>query len=242
MKRMVTLGLLILLFAATAPRAAADTFIEQLVEQTIPNQPVATDTITIWMSADRMAILGAGQDILLRLDLSQLYLLNAKEKSYSVLSLPIDLGTLLPPDDPQAPMLKQMLTMTQAVATVTPTDVRKQIGPWEARRYDMEIKNDYIDVLDTLWASQAVPIDMKLYNSLQENLLALNPVMRNAAASMRRIEGVVVLQEATIAAMGMTTKTRTEILKVGEKEAPAGAYQVPKGFEKHAFNPLARGQ
>jgi len=241
MKRLVLWT--VLACAALASPAWADTRILQLMHvdpMTMmgQSQPARDDTITVWIAKDRMAIRGGGTDMILRLDMSQAYLLDRAEKTYSVLELPIDLTKLLPADDPNAPMFNNMLEMMKSTTTVTPSEESRKVGQWNARRYDVETKNNFVTIQGVLWATKDVTLDMDLYHRLEETMLALNPALRDAMSSYRKIEGIVVLQEQTVTAMGQTTKMHTETLDVQEAKAPAEVYRVPKEYTKKNFNPM----
>jgi hypothetical protein len=243
MKRFAWIGTALFLFAGMALPAAADTLIRQhvhtgAIEMMGQSRPAQDDTVSIWLSKDRLAVSGGGNDVIVRLDLNQLYLLDHDKKAYSALALPIDLTKILPADDPNAPMLAQMIEMMKSTTTLTPTEEHKKVGPWNARRYNMETKNNFLTLQGVLWATTEAPIDPQLYRTLQENLLSLNPALRDALASMRKIEGVVVLQEQNITAMGATTSILTETLEIKEGSAPADVYRVPKEYAKQDFNPL----
>ncbi|MFH1144701.1 MAG: DUF4412 domain-containing protein [Candidatus Eisenbacteria bacterium] len=223
--------------------AVADTRILQRVHVDAMNimgqsQPARDDTVTIWMAKDRMAVQGGGTNMILRLDLSQVYLLDHDEKSYSVLDLPIDFSKILPADDPNAAQFNQMLQMMASTTTVTPTEEHRTIGPWETRRYNMETKNQFMTILGTLWAGKDAHVDMEMYRSLSESMLSLNPALKDAMTSMKKIEGVIILQEQAITVMGQTTNTLTEILEIKEADAPGEAFRVPKDYSKKEFNPM----
>ncbi|MBP6874946.1 MAG: DUF4412 domain-containing protein [Candidatus Eisenbacteria bacterium] len=237
---------IVILFAllALVPPATAATRIRQHVHSDAmsimgQNQPASDDTVTIWLTKDRLAISGGGSDAIVRLDLNQLFILNREKKSYSVIDLPIDLAKMFPADDPNAAMMTKMLEMMKSTTTVTASPETRQVRGWTAHRYDMETKNNFMTVKGVLWATTEAQIDPALYRALQENLMALNPALRDAISSLRKIEGVVVAQEQSITVMGQTHAVSTETLEISEADAPSETFRVPQGYAKEAFDPMA---
>ncbi|MCK4413223.1 MAG: hypothetical protein KAY32_06745 [Candidatus Eisenbacteria sp.] len=237
----IMLGLIAL--ALLPGPALGDVLIRQIVHTDLPSamgetQTAQDDTSTIWLSTDRLAVSGGGADALVRLDLSQFYLINHEDQSYVMLSLPIDLANVLPEDDPSAQMFKQMMQAMQTTITVTPTDQTKEIRSWDARLYQVEMKNNFVTIQMDAWATEDTSVDPKLYWKLYEALFSVNPVTKDAMSSFQKIKGIIVLQEQTVQVMGQETKQRTEVIEIREEKAPREVFRLPKGYEKKTFNPM----
>jgi len=233
-------GLCLLALAATLP-AAADTFIQRATHRDAftmmgQSQPASDDTVTIWLGADRIAMSGGSTNAIVRLDQSKLYLLDREAQAYHVLPLPIDLAKLMDPNDPNAQMVQQMLEMMKSTASVTPTEERKTIGSWNARLYHAVIQNSMMTFKSEIWATTDVKLTLPTYRALDEALLSLNPATRDAAAEFRKIEGLPVLEEQSVAVMGSEMKMWEKTLAVRDGAAPAGTYDPPAGYTEKPFN------
>jgi hypothetical protein len=238
----MALGLPLLLLLGSGP-AAADHLIRQVVHTDIPAmgggaQTAHDDTSTIWLSKERLAVTGGGTNALVRLDLSQFYLIDHDDQSYVTFTLPVDLANVLPADDPNAQMLKQMMEVMQTTITVTPTDQTKEIRSWNARLYEIEMKNNFVAIQMSAWATEDAPVDAELYWKLYESLFSVNPVTKDAMSSFRKIKGIIVLQEQTVQVMGQETKQRTEVIEMREADAPRGVFRLPKGYKEKTYNPM----
>jgi hypothetical protein len=233
-------GLCLLALAASLP-AAADTCITRATHRDAftmmgQSQPASDDTATIWLGTDRIAMLGGSTNAIVRLDQSKVYLLNQEAKVYHVLTLPIDLAKLMDPKDPNAQMVQQMLDMMKSTASVTATEERKPIGAWNARLYHAVIQNSMMTFKSEIWATTDVKIAYPSYRALDEALLSLNPATKDAAAEFRKIEGLPVLEEQTVAVMGSEMKMSEKTLAVKDGAAPAGTYDPPAGFTEKPFD------
>jgi hypothetical protein len=233
-------GLCLLALVASLP-AAADTCIERASHRDAftmmgQTQPASDDTVTLWLGADRVAMSGGSTNAIVRLDQSRLYLLDRKAKTYHVLALPIDLAKILDPNDPNAQMVQQMLEMMKSTASVTPTDSTQKIGTWNARLYHAVIRNSMMTFKSEIWATTDVKITYPSYRALDEALLSLNPATKDAAAEFRKIEGLPVLEEQTVAVMGSEMKMWEKTLAVRDGAAPAGTYDPPSGYTEKPFN------
>ncbi len=244
MRSLLLIALVVILGTGLGTTAAADTLLRQVLHTDAftmmgQSRPASDDTIATWMGKDRAAILSGGTHAVLRGDLSKLFLIDDDSKSYSELTLPIDLTKLLPPDDPNAAMLNQIVQSMKATATVTPTTESRKIGTWNARLYKVDITSEFMKLHSETWATSDVKIDFALYRGAQDALLSLNPGMRDALQEMKKIDGVSVLEDQTVTVMGNEMKMHKETIEVRDAGAPAGTYDAPAGYKLEPFDPLA---
>jgi len=235
-------GLCLLALGASLS-ASADTMIRRATHRDAftmmgQSQPADDDTVTLWLGKDRIAMAGGRTDAIVRLDQSKIYLLDHEAKVYHVLTLPIDFAKLFDPSDSTAAQLRQMMEMMKSTASVTPTEERKPVGAWNARLYHAVVSNNMMTFKSEIWATADVKIDYPVYRALDEALFALNPATKDAVAEFRKIEGLPVLEEQTIAVMGQEMKMSERTLEVKDGSAPAGAYDPPAGYASKPFNPM----
>ena len=62
--------------------------------------------------------------------------------------------------------------------------------------------------------------------------MASMPGFENILKELKKINGVIVYQVAKTKAMGSEVGSTTEVLECGEKDSPAGTYDLPAGYKK----------
>ena len=107
-------------------------------------QPAEDKQQTTWIGTNMMYMDQGDNVTIVRLDTMKLYVVDHTTKTYHVLDLPIDLSTLVPPE------MQPMLAMMQFDVTVTPTDEHKQVGEWDARRYDISMTSQMFSMKSTM--------------------------------------------------------------------------------------------
>lgn len=216
------------LSSALAGAAGADTLLVLKAHQDAAvvagrQQEARDDTYEIWIGEDRISRSDEQSRFVMRP--GEVVIVNHEARTYSVLEMPIDLTALLPPG-----MEKQM-EMWKVQAEVTPTDERRKIGDWTARRYDIEVTNPMgVAIRTEMWTTTELGIDLEAYHGMARQMLSLQPGADELVAEMSKIEGFPILQETTVDLAGSTVTTREELVSVEEKEPPADAYGVPEGY------------
>jgi len=225
----------------TAGITAADIKVVKLTHQdgfTImgQTQPPEDREQTSWIGNDRMYMDQGGTTTIVRLDLMKLYVVDHDTKSYHVLDLPIDLSKLVPPE------MQPMLAMMQFEVTVTPSDERKQVGEWDARRYDMTMTSQMFSMTSTMWVTKVAGYDPKAFNDMYVHLNSLQPGMADAVKEMTKIEGLVVEQQGVITMMGNEVGNSEKAISIEDMVAPAGTYDPPADYTEKPFDFMARMQ
>ena len=177
---------------------------------------------------------------IVRLDTDTMIIVNNKDRTYSVLDLPIDLEKFMPPG-----MAEQMKAMMSFEATVTPTDEYKTIGQWKARRYDIEMKSQMMTMTATWWATTDVSLDQEAFSSMYEQVVSMQPGMADVTAEMAKIKGLVIEQDTkiTMTMMGETSfSTSEKTTSIEELDPPAGTYDPPADYTKKDFDFMATMQ
>jgi hypothetical protein len=202
--------------------------------------PPTDEEQTTWIGADRTRMASGEQSTIIRLDTNKLYVVNHADKTYNALDLPIDIGAFMPQG-----MAEQMKAMMTFDITVTPSDETKKVGEWTARRYDVEMKSQMVNMTMTMWATTDVSFNQDAYHRMFEHLNSLNPGFADLAKEMRKVDGLVIEQQSTstMPMMGNTSITRTEkTVSIEKLDPPAGTYDIPEGYTEKPFDFMARMQ
>jgi hypothetical protein len=200
-------------------------------------QPAQDFTSTTWFGEDRMRHDQEDSSFLLRLDQDKIYVINHGNKTYSVLDLPIDFASLLPPE--MKAMADQMMKMMTIEASVQTTEETKEVNGWTAKKSIVDLSMPMgASGQVTVWATTNVPVDLDLYDRMIRAQGEMFPQL-GFMKEIAKIEGFPVLQETRMSGMGTTMTSRQEVTAIEEMDAPAGTYEVPQGYTEEEFNPLA---
>ena len=227
-----------LLFACAAT-VAADTKVVQESHQDSftmmgQTQPARDDQHVMWIGTDRMRVDRGSTSIVVRLDQNKMYIIDHQEKTSSTVDLPLDLAKYLP-----AGMGAQMLKMMELEATVTPRSETRTVGSWTAHRYDVAMTSQMVTVEATYWATTDVDVDVELFYTLYEQMLAAQPGMATIATELRKIDGFIVEQQSVMrmTAMSDTAVRSTQTTTSVEKQnPPQGTYDTPVGYQDRPFD------
>lgn len=240
------LALTLLLAAAWVPAAVADTKLLmkthtdafQVMGQ---NQPAQDGEVTIWIGDDRASRSDGDTTVIFRGDQDKVYLLNHPEKNYAVLEMPIDLMAGLPAETRQ--QMESVMKAMEMTAEVEPTDQRKEINGWSTRLYRVHLANSMgMKIESQVWVTDDIDVDVDSFREMSTAIASLQPGGTAIAEEILKIDGVPVLMESDIQAMGGGTKSREELTSAATEAAPAGSYEVPAGYEKKEFDPMGQGR
>jgi hypothetical protein len=148
----------------------------------------------------------------------------------------VDLSKLVPPE------MQPMLQMMQFDVTVTPTEEYKQVGDWQARRYDMVMTSQMFSMKTTMWATKVEGYDPQSFNAMYVYLNSLQPGMADAVKEMSKIEGLVVEQKGVITMMGNDVGTSERTTSIEDIDAPPGTYDPPADYTEKPFDFMAQMQ
>jgi hypothetical protein len=199
-------------------------------------QPPEEREQTTWIGKDMMYMDQGDTATVVRVDLMKLYVIDHSTETFHVLDLPIDLSALVPPE------MQPMLAMMQFQVTVTPTDEHKQIGEWNARRYDMTMTSQMFSMKTTMWATKVAGYDPQAFNSMYVHLNSLQPGMADAVKEMSKIDGLVVEQKGVMTMMGNEVGTSEKTISIDDIAAPPGTYEPPAGYTEKPFDFMAKMQ
>jgi len=199
-------------------------------------QPPEDRQQTTWIGKNMMYMDQGDSATIVRVDTMKLYVVDHTTKTYHVLDLPVDLSTLVPPE------MQPMLAMMKFEVTVTPTDEHKQVGEWNARRYDMSMTSQMFSMKSTMWVTKVAGYDPEAFNSMYVHLNSLQPGMADAVKEMSKIGGLVVVQQGVMTMMGTEVATSEKTISIDNIDAPAGTYDPPEGYTEKPFDFMERMQ
>ena len=199
-------------------------------------QPPEDRQQTTWIGKNMMYMDQGDSATIVRVDTMKLYVVDHTTKTYHVLDLPVDLSTLVPPE------MQPMLAMMKFEVAVTPTDEHKQVGEWNARRYDMAMTSQMFSMKSTMWVTKVAGYDPEAFNSMYVHLNSLQPGMADAVKEMSKIEGLVVEQQGVMTMMGTEVATSEKTISIDNIDAPAGTYDPPEGYTEKPFDFMERMQ
>lgn len=237
-RSLFALALFAALAAASAPAAsaAADTLVTLTSRETRGGDgPPREGSVAIWIGEEAIARDDGRSNAILR-D-GELVLVDHESRSYSVLPLPADVGAMIPPE--MRELAGQMMQMMRMEAEITPTDERRTIGRWQARRYQVQLTNAMgVAVAMDLWQSEEVDVPAERVKALSRALGEVQPGGGGWVAALTALPGFPVLQETRIAVGGDEVTNREELVSIERKPAPAGAYAPPAEYAETPFSPL----
>lgn len=225
---------LVAIAAGSFSPALADTFIVKEITQTAGDGTSATERHEIWFGGDRLAMTTPAVTQIVRADLKRMFIVQHDNKVVLEMTLPFDVKAVLPPA-----VASMMLEQMKLEATITPTEERRKIGAWNARRFDVEVKSPSMTMTSVVWATTDVgtEVDMSALRDLVgEIATAMQPSMKSALDEMKKVEGLEVLKETTSIVLGSTVKSVEKLVSLEQKPAPPGLYDPPPTYERRAFS------
>ena len=250
-----TAGMLMCLLALAVP-GHADTFIKQVtntdaVEMMGQKQPATSDTGTAWYAADKACMINAdGNTTVYRADKGVMYMVDHNKKAYAEVPLTWLKDAMAgavaeaeaEAENPEmAEAMKMMGGMMKFNVTVTPTEETKKIRDWDATKYIVEIDMGMGKVKSDTWAAPSLEVDVTAFMAMSNAMMAMFEGFDSGIEEMKKIKGMPVLSTSEMMMMGTVLKGSTELLEFSEKDAPAGIYDIPEGYEKTDMpNPMAR--
>jgi hypothetical protein len=239
---------LVLLLTLTLPGLLlADTYMKQrthtdavvIMGQT---QPAQDSVDEIWIKSGMVNTRSGSQGSLLRLDQKKLYNLNHAAKSYTEQSL--NFGKLMNDAgmtaEQQALLKKYAGSMLKASITVKDTGETKKIGKWNCRKYVQTIKSGAGPITAEIWTTTDIKADYGQLAEWQAALKSIQPGLSDQYASiskeLKKMSGVPVLTVSSAKVMGASVRTTTELLDFKTAAAPAGTYELPRGYNRKSCN------
>ena len=195
----------------------------QIMGQTTPER---NEVNHMWIAKNKMAMHGKDGSFIVDLDKKHVLMINHTNKTYVVMTIPIDLNKYFP--------AQMMQMMGDVKVSISPTGNSKTIGQWKCEEYSMEMSMMMFTTKGTLYATTDVPFDWKEY---QKDMYAsfAQATMRLSEESVKefeKIKGFQIQTEMIVDMMGTEMKTLQTVEEITKKDAPAGTYDAPEGYTK----------
>ncbi len=210
------------------------------------SQPAKEEIQDIWIAQDKIRSDGGEQSVILRLDQNKMYMLNHEEKTYA--ELPLDFGEVLDSQMKEAmegedmdaeqkeSMMKMMQGMSEMKVTINPTGETKKIGDWNCQKYIQTMETMMGPSTSEIWATEDLKMDYDLYSKFMAAMSGQGGMFGNMMADMmkemKKIKGIPVLTVSSVNMMGASIKSTQELIEFKEGTAPAGIFDLPKGYKK----------
>jgi hypothetical protein len=196
----------------------------------------------MWIGDGKAAVVMPAQNsaILIHAREGNMYIVNHGSKQYA--QVPVDLKEALAgtaemakeedvPDSVADTAMKTADSMSRSLAiTVTPTDETRQIGEWNAKKYNVTTELGMVKLVAETWATEDLKADNDLYHICSIATMAQAPSFDRMCRELQKIKGVPVEQVGTINMMGTVVETRNKIIDHADKDAPAGTYDIPEDY------------
>ena len=214
------------------------------------SQPEKDEVMVFWLTDNKVRTdqETAKTASILMTDKKIIYLIDHNKKQYS--EMPLDFDKMFEEaaagqagEDPEKAeamkkmpgFMKKMMkgAMGDMSAKVTDTGETKKIGNWNCRKYVIETSMGVGgDSRSEAWATEDLKIDYTMAFTAANAMMASLPGFEKIVQEMKKVKGVIVLNTATVKAMGSEVTSTTELLEASEKDAPAGTYDIPAGYKK----------
>lgn len=209
------------------------------------SQPAKDEIMVFWMGDKkaRTDTEGGNSSMIFLAEKNMLYMIDHAKKQYS--EMPLDFGKMFgeaageeggdEEDKAQAKAMAGMMKglMGNMSAQVTDTGETKKIGNWNCRKYTLVIDMGGMGKTEgEAWATEELKVDYAMAYTLANGMMASMPGFEKILAEMKKIKGVVVYQTTAAKVMGSEVKSTTELIEAGNKDAPAGHYDIPAGYKK----------
>lgn len=258
LNRLVLLAAAAALFSSAAQ---AETYVKQVTSTAATKAfgtevPASSDTSEFWISSDRYYMKDElGNGVLYIATEGKIYLIDHQAKRISDMTIGpggIDVAGMLDPEamekqtgkkmsEQEKQAMRDMGAQLSGLATgmmasitfnVTPTSESKTIRDWSTTKYDYTMDMAGMKTTGSMWASEDIDIDYAAYQKLMYSKMASSPGFAEIMKEAAKVKGFPVYMEAKGEAMGMKVDVTTEVVEVADKPAPAGIFELPKGYSQ----------
>jgi hypothetical protein len=229
----------------------ADTMIKQTTsvdafEMMGQKVPARADTSATWLAKGKARMdQGDTATVIMLMEKNVLYMIDHNKKSYAEMPLDAlgDMEKMMGIDESdeeakaQLEMMKGMMSMMQMKVTVKPTEETQKIRDWDCTKYLVSTKMGMGSVESEIWATEDAKVDFDMFLEISQSFKAMFPGYKEAVEEMKKVKGIAVKTDATVDMMGAKVHSMTEVIEIAEKNAPAGTFAVPEGYEKTEGTP-----
>lgn len=185
----------------------------------------------IWISDDKMAVLGPRRSVIINSADSLMFYVNHTDSTYVEIALPMDWTAAA------GEQLAQRVMSFQRHGEVEETGESKKVGKWNCKGYRANLWNvyegkRYYETEAVFWVTTDLPIDLDAYSAMMDQLGALRNHHIDLVKEMGKMQGVRLRSESINYRKGFSFNSGEELLEAFEGDPPAGVYAVPEGYAK----------
>ena len=201
----------------------------------------------VWITKDKIRSESRDETVIVLLKDKKMIVLNHEEKSY--MEMPMGKEDIMEKamqgksEEERKEMegfMQMAKGMTKFEITVTPTTETKKINKWNCKKYNQVVKMGMGPINSEVWATEDLEMDYELFAQYSTAMMAMKPGFSEsfdkAVNELKKIKGVPVLTKTTMNMMGMQMNTTQELIEFKKTAAPAGTFEIPKGYTKSESN------
>ena len=196
-----------LLFGFAASTVQADTLLTTREGTLGPGGDTDGSTVSFWSRSDWMARIDENGKMIYDLEGGVTYMVNDQNKSCFALT-------------------KQEIGGGAGIAgqvEVRETNETRQIGPWQAKGYDLTVTTESGPMEISVWVSEDVPANVGGQRAYTESIVTPDSAW---LLELFDLGGYPVRQEVSMGPVSMWA----ELISIEEKSAPSGTYDIPAGY------------
>lgn len=252
MKKLV-LVIVVILLASLFLSADVDLYVKRMektaaFEMMGEKKPETVEIKELWLGENSFVQHSKMVSIILDGEKEKIYFILHPEKCYYEFSTDIDrekLLAMLPPE-----VAKVISSIEIKDVKVNIGGPKKQVANWncEGAEFEMTIMVPALGLMPKykikLWTTKDIPFDYKKYSKAADEffmnyilgIVNIDEDSKRELEKMETVEGFQVAAEITITLFGSEINIEMQVLEVAEKQAPADAYSIPKGYTKKNLN------
>ena len=179
-----------------------------------------------WLGEGRMVSITKGNVVIMDVNKMKMFMVDHAKKSYIETALPLDFSKLFPPE------IAAMMGQMKITVDVKANGLAQKVNGFNAKGYDVTMTmmgRPFFQM--KVWASTEVPFKLqgsqeKLLSQLRRLSMQIDEV---GVKEMSKIQGFWVASETKAGGM---ISSRSDVVEISQKAAPAGIYDVPAGYAK----------
>ena len=227
MKKFLLVASLIMAFTVAM---SADVYIKtknhtDAVKMMGKENPARDEISEQWLGEGRMVSITKGNVVIMDVNKMKMFMVDHAKKSYIETALPLDFSKLFPPE------IAAMMGQMKITVDVKANGLAQKVNGFNAKGYDVTMTMMGMPIQMKVWASTEVPFKWQGYQEkLLSQLLRLQMQIDEAGVKeMSEIQGFWVASETKAGGM---ISSRSDVVEISQKAAPAGIYDVPAGYAK----------
>jgi hypothetical protein len=198
--------------------------------------PAKDATSVMWIGKDRMRIEEGDKITIIRQDTKKMIVLDTKAQTATTIDLPFDMKKYLMPE--AAGLVDNM---PKPKCTVTPSEEKKKIKDWNTTKFTVEMTSPMGKggTVQEMWVTKDLQLDTAGLRDMWSTMFTIVPGGSAIAEEMKKIDGFPVVTDRTEKRGQTDVKSHEELVSVEKKDAPEGAYDVPKDYKERPFDPVS---